>query len=123
MVGFGVDFVDKNVRTKYDLVKKVGRGLMGIVWRAKRRKNPTSRPIAIKRVFNAFSNKVDAKRTYRELSYLLQFCQHPNIVTLEEVIASEDDIDIYLVMEYMDVDLATIIQSTFRFDHVTYSCC
>jgi mitogen-activated protein kinase 15 len=112
MVGFGVDYLAQNVTAKFTATKKVGRGLMGIVWKAKRTNNVDDRPVIIKRIFNAFSNKIDAKRTYRELAYLLQFSSHPNIVSIQEVIASNDDMDVYIVMENMDVDLGTIIQST-----------
>jgi mitogen-activated protein kinase 15 len=113
MSGIGPDFVDRAVLKKYDPQKKVGRGLYGIVWKAKPKVKYTDRPVAIKRMFNAFSNRIDAKRTYRELAYLSAFCKHPNIVSVHEIISSEDDMDIYLVMEYLDVDLAFIIQSMF----------
>jgi mitogen-activated protein kinase 15 len=110
MVGFGADFLDRNVTSKFESMKKVSRGLYGIVWRGKRVGAANERPVAVKRIFNAFSNRIDAKRTYRELSYLMKFCSHPNIVSVHEIIASEDDMDIYVVMEHMEVDLGYIIQ-------------
>ena len=70
-----------------------------------------SKHVAIKRIHNAFSNKVDAKRTYREIMYMLHLCEHPNIVTLHDVIPSKNDLDIYLVMEEMDTDLSQVISS------------
>lgn len=110
MVGIGADFIDRNVLEKYNPIKKVGRGLYGIIWKAKPKGPADEQPVAIKRYFNAFSNKIDAKRTYREISYLLEFCKHPNIVSVREVIRSDEDMDIYVVMEHIDVDLSCIIQ-------------
>lgn len=110
MVGIGADYLDSNVLQSYDPIKKIGRGLYGIVWKAKPKSMNHDQAVAIKRYFNAFSNKIDAKRTYRELSYLLQFCKHPNIVSVRDVIRSDEDMDIYVVMEHMDVDLSCIIQ-------------
>jgi serine/threonine protein kinase len=111
MVGIGVDYVDRKVLAKYNLNKKVGRGLYGIVWKAQAKTDNRERAVAIKRLFNAFSNNIDAKRTYREVSYLLSFCNHPNIVSVHEVIASSEDMDLYLVMEHIDVDLSSVIPS------------
>lgn len=38
--------------------------------------------MAIKKIIDAFQNLIDAKRTYRELNYLLQI-EHPAIIRLE----------------------------------------
>ena len=69
-------------------------------------------PVAIKRIFNAFSTNVDAKRTYREIMYLSYFSDHPNIVTLRDVIAGDNDMDLYVVVDYMETDLSSIIQTS-----------
>ena len=69
--------------------------------------------MAIKRIYNAFANKVDAKRTYREIMYLLHLSDHPNIVKLHDVIPSKNDLDVYLVMEEVDADLSQVISSMF----------
>ena len=55
---------------------------------------------------------MDAKRTYREVMYLSYFCDHPNIITLHDVMAGDNDMDLYLVVEFMETDLASIIQCT-----------
>ena len=115
MVGIGVDYVDRRVLAKYNLNKKIGRGLYGIVWKAHAKSDNRERAVAIKRLFNAFSNSIDAKRTYREVSYLLSFCNHPNIVSVHEVIGSSEDMDLYLVMEHIDVDLSSVIPSMCEF--------
>ena len=70
-----------------------------------------SKYVAIKRIYNAFANKVDAKRTYREIMYMLHLSEHPNVVTLHDVLPSKNDLDLYLVMEEMDTDLSQVINS------------
>jgi len=62
---------------------KVGKGTYGVVYKAVHKK--TQRIIAIKKIIDAFQNLIDAKRTYRELNYLLQM-DHPCIVRLEHLI-------------------------------------
>ena len=58
----------------------VGKGTYGVVYKAKHKKNRNV--VAIKKIIDAFQNLIDAKRTYRELNYLLQV-SHPAIVRLE----------------------------------------
>jgi len=41
--------------------------------------------VAIKKIIHAFQNLIDAKRTYRELNYLLQL-KHPSIVILDHIL-------------------------------------
>ena len=110
MDGTGVDYVDRTVHQQYNMVKKVGRGLYGIVWQA-RHISQKSTTVAIKRMFNAFSNKIDAKRTYREIMYSLHFSKHPNIIRIHDVLAGESHVDMYLVTNYMESDLGSIIHS------------
>lgn len=57
--------------------------------------------MALKKIFDAFQNKTDAQRTYREIFYLQQFTDHPNIVRLINIHRAINSNDIYLVFEYM----------------------
>ena len=120
MVGIGADFYDDDVLKNYELKRRIGRGLYGLVWKAKIKSYPSSKPVAIKRMFNAFTNRVDAKRTYRELQYLLKFQDHPNIVSVHELLAGQNDGDMYIVMEHVDVDLAGIIPMNLQRIHIEY---
>ncbi|RTG86433.1 uncharacterized protein DC041_0006238 [Schistosoma bovis] len=61
----------------------------------------THKKLALKKIFDAFRNQTDAQRTFREISFLQQFSNHPNIIRLLNVIKAENDKDIYLVFEYM----------------------
>lgn len=120
------DVVDKNVLQDYRPIQRIGRGLYGVVWQvccgfriqlchiSKAKSHHAidkSKYVAIKRIYNAFANKVDAKRTYREIMYLLHLSEHPNIVKLHDVIPSKNDLDMYLVMEEIDTDLGQVISS------------
>uniref|UniRef100_A0A8C8W958 Mitogen-activated protein kinase 15 n=1 Tax=Panthera leo TaxID=9689 RepID=A0A8C8W958_PANLE len=79
----------------------------GIVWKAVDRK--TGEVVAIKKIFDAFRDKTDAQRTFREIMLLQQLGDHPNIIRLLDVIRAENDRDIYLVFESMDTDLNAVI--------------
>lgn len=61
-------------------MEKIGKGTYGVVYKARHKKS--GRVVAIKKIIDAFQNLIDAKRTYRELNYLLQI-DHPSIVRLE----------------------------------------
>ncbi|XP_018646239.1 serine/threonine kinase [Schistosoma mansoni] len=80
----------------------------GIVWKALNKK--TKEIIALKKIFDAFRNQTDAQRTFREIAFLQNFGNHPNIVRLYNVIRASSDKDIYLVFEYMETDLHNVIK-------------
>ncbi|XP_066121592.1 mitogen-activated protein kinase 15 isoform X1 [Saccopteryx bilineata] len=99
--------VDPHVAQRYLLKRRLGKGAYGIVWKAVDRR--TGEVVAIKKIFDAFSNKTDAQRTFREITLLQEFGNHPNIIRLLDVIRAENDRDIYLVFESMDTDLHAVI--------------
>ncbi|XP_078124043.1 mitogen-activated protein kinase 15 isoform X2 [Sander vitreus] len=49
-------------------------------------------------------------RTFREIMFLQEFGDHPNIVKLLNVVRAQNDKDIYLIFEYMDTDLHAVIK-------------
>jgi len=57
--------------------------------------------VALKKIFDAFRNQTDAQRTFREIMFLQEFGDHPNIIRLHNVLKAENDKDIYLVFEFM----------------------
>lgn len=59
------DRIDEIVQAKYELVQKMGKGNYGTVWKAINKINRER--IAIKKINNAFVNKIDAVRTLREI--------------------------------------------------------
>ncbi|XP_053303226.1 mitogen-activated protein kinase 15 isoform X3 [Pleuronectes platessa] len=80
----------------------------GIVWKAVDRQS--GEIVAVKKIFDAFRNRTDAQRTFREIMFLQEFGDHPNIVKLLNVIRAQNDKDIYLIFEYMDSDLHAVIK-------------
>jgi len=69
------------------------------VWKATDRQ--TGQVVALKKIFDAFRNKTDAQRTFREIIFLQDFADHPNIIRLFNLMKAENDKDIYLVFEFM----------------------
>lgn len=73
----------------------------------------TGEEVAIKKIGNAFDNRIDAKRTLREIK-LLRHMDHENIVAIRDIIrppTRENFNDVYIVYELMDTDLHQIIRS------------
>ena len=78
-----------------------------MVWKVMDRR--THKFYALKKNFDAFQNSTDAQRTFREIMYLKKF-NHPNIIQPREVIRSMNEKDIYILFEFMDIDLYTLIR-------------
>ncbi|MBA0688756.1 hypothetical protein Goari_006523 [Gossypium aridum] len=73
----------------------------------------TREEVAIKKIGNAFDNRIDAKRTLREIK-LLRHMDHENVIAIKDIIRpplKEDFNDVYIVYELMDTDLHQIIRS------------
>ncbi|NXL66045.1 MK15 kinase, partial [Chordeiles acutipennis] len=79
----------------------------GIVWKAIDRR--TGEIVAVKKIFDAFSNRTDAQVRNHFFS-LQEFGEHPNIIKLLDVIQAENDKDIYLIFESMETDLHAVIK-------------
>ena len=101
------EHIDKSIASRYKVLKKIGSGAYGIVWKVCDRTD--KRIKALKKNFDAFNNSTDAQRTYREIMFLLEL-KHPNIIKLENIIRAENDKDIYLVFEHMDIDLYLLVR-------------
>lgn len=101
--------IDKHVLRKYDIQQKLGKGAYGIVWRAVDRR--TRQTVALKKIFDAFQNATDAQRTFREIMFLQEVSNHENIIRLLNVLKADNDRDIYLVFEYMETDLHSVIRA------------
>ncbi|CAH8584332.1 unnamed protein product [Dicrocoelium dendriticum] len=89
----------------YDLadfmrLEKIGEGTYGVVYKCRNRK--TLRLAALKKIRLENDEEGVPSTAIREIS-LLKELQHPNIVSLEQVIM--DSGRLYLVFEYLNVDL------------------
>ncbi|WOL18426.1 mitogen-activated protein kinase [Canna indica] len=109
------------IDTKYVPIKPIGRGAYGIVCSSINQE--TNEKVAIKKINNAFDNRVDALRTLRELK-LLRHLQHENVIALKDIMMPPHRTfrDVYLVYELMDTDLHQIIKSrqSLSNDHCQY---
>ncbi|GAB4856273.1 Mitogen-activated protein kinase, variant 2 [Ancistrocladus abbreviatus] len=107
---------------KYIPIKPIGRGAYGVVCSSINKE--TNEKVAIKKINNAFENRIDAMRTLRELK-LLRHLRHENVIALKDVMLPVDRKnfkDVYLVYELMDTDLHQIIKSSQALsnDHCQY---
>ena len=92
------DLVDNKILKRYEIVKKIGKGAYGQVWKAINKKNRSV--CALKKVFDAFPNTTDCQRTYRQIMYLKEL-DHPNIVKLLDYYKSSTEKDVYIEMEFI----------------------
>ena len=88
----------------------------------------------MKKIFDAFSNATDAQRTYREVMFLQvsgevllmlsytalspspmmpsqAFSSHDHVIQLLNVVKAANEVDLYLVFEFMDTDLHAVIKN------------
>ncbi|GFU00386.1 mitogen-activated protein kinase 15 [Nephila pilipes] len=100
--------VDPYVAERYEISKRLGKGAYGIVWKATDKSN--KKIVAVKKIYDAFRNRTDAQRTFREIWYLQEFHSHSNIITLLEVVKAKNDKDIYLIFDFMETDLHQMIK-------------
>ncbi|WOL09986.1 mitogen-activated protein kinase [Canna indica] len=103
-------------------LRPLGRGAYGIVCAAVN--SQTGEEVAIKKIGNAFDNRIDAKRTLREIKLLLHM-DHGNVIAIKDIIRPprrEIFNDVYIVCELMDTDLNQIIRSNqpLNDDHCQY---
>ncbi|XP_073135527.1 mitogen-activated protein kinase 4-like isoform X2 [Henckelia pumila] len=103
-------------------LRPVGRGAYGLVCAAIDKE--THEEVAIKKIGNSFDNRVDAKRTLREIK-LLRHLDHENIIAIRDIIRPpkrEAFNDVYIVYELMDTDLHQVIRSdqVLTDDHCQY---
>lgn len=103
-------------------IRPIGRGAYGIVCSAINQE--IQEEVAIKKIPNAFDNRIDAKRTLREIK-LLRHMDHENVIAIRDIIRPpirERYNDVYIVYELMDTDLHQIIRSNQQLteDHCQY---
>ncbi|KRK06977.1 uncharacterized protein Dyak_GE15459, isoform B [Drosophila yakuba] len=100
--------LDQTVERIFDVRKRLGKGAYGIVWKATDRRQKNT--VALKKIFDAFRDETDAQRTYREVIFLRAFRHHPNIIRLVDVFKAANNLDFYLVFEFMESDLHNVIK-------------
>jgi mitogen-activated protein kinase 1/3 len=122
-VNYSVAGTDFEVPNRYKPpIRPIGRGAYGIVCALK--DSVTGEEVAVKKIGNAFDNRIDAKRTLREIK-LLRHMDHENVIIITDIIrppTRENFNDVYIVYELMDTDLHQIIRSNqlLTEDHCQY---
>lgn len=99
--------LDRYLLRRFDVLKLVGKGAYGIVWRVVEKE--TGRVMALKKCFDAFQNSTDAQRTFREIMFLQELNGHENIVRLMNVLKAERHQDLYVLFDCMESDLQQVI--------------
>ncbi|XP_057477972.1 cell division control protein 2 homolog A-like isoform X1 [Actinidia eriantha] len=95
---------------QYEIVEKIGEGTYGVVYKARDR--VTNETIALKKMRLEQEDEGVPSTAIREVS-LLKELQHGNIVRLQDVV--HRDKHLYLVFEYMDLDLKKHMNSCLDF--------
>eukprot|EP00457_Paulinella_chromatophora_P006637 gb/GEZN01006656.1/.p1 GENE.gb/GEZN01006656.1/~~gb/GEZN01006656.1/.p1 ORF type:complete len:325 (+),score=30.12 gb/GEZN01006656.1/:56-1030(+) len=91
---------------RYNRLDKLGEGQYGVVYRAKDQQ--TGQIVAMKKIkLEAYDEGVPPT-AIREISLLQELANHPNIVSLLNVI--HQNTSLYLVFEFLDMDLAHYIK-------------
>ncbi len=95
-----VDRADHIVANRYRLVEQLGRGGMGIVWRA--RDERLGRDVALKVLHPWVADDEDLRARFEQEAAVLARLEHPNIVRLYDVL--EDRGQTVLVLELVEGD-------------------
>jgi mitogen-activated protein kinase 15 len=103
------DEVENHILKRFHLHKKIGKGAYGVVFKATDKK--TKEVVALKKLYGAFRDDTDSQRTFREVMLLQELNGHDNIIRLLNVIKAENDMDLYLIFEYMEADLYNVIRA------------
>lgn len=108
---------------RFEFIRYLGHGSYGHVCEGT--DTQTGNKCAIKKIMKIFDNDIDAKRLLRELRILRLLKGHDNVVDLIDIVPPSD-LDsfnsIILVFEFVDTDLAKLVQSEQFFTtlHVQY---
>jgi serine/threonine protein kinase len=92
----------------YDKLNRVGEGTYGVVYRARHKK--TNEIVALKRVRMEEEKDGLPISSLREINLLLNM-RHKNIVELKEIVVGSRLDSIFLVMEYCEQDLASLLDN------------
>ncbi|KAK9498935.1 hypothetical protein O3M35_003472 [Rhynocoris fuscipes] len=93
---------------EFEKLNRIGEGTYGIVYRARDTKNDNI--VALKKVRMEHERDGLPLSGLREISVLLS-CKHENIVELKEVVVGRSLESIFLVMEYCEQDLASLLDN------------
>ncbi|XP_064077991.1 cyclin-dependent kinase 10-like [Macrobrachium nipponense] len=93
---------------EFEKLNRIGEGTYGVVYRA--RDSKSNEIVALKKMRMEKEKDGMPVSGLREI-ILLQKCKHPNIVALKEVVVGRSLESIFLVMEYCEQDLASLLDN------------
>lgn len=94
--------------SNFEFVAKLGDGTYGIV--SKVRDKDTKKEYALKGIKMEDAKDGFSLQSLREIK-TLQLCRHPNVVSLEEVVVGNAGANVYLLMEYVENDVYTLMEN------------
>ena len=97
---------------EYEKLNRVGQGTYGIVYRA--RDSKSGEILALKRMRVEKLREGIGISSIREIN-LLRSLKHPNIVQFREVAVGKGLDNVFMVMEYAEQDLASLIDHRIHF--------
>lgn len=108
--------------SEYELQESIGKGAYGVVCSAVHKQ--TKAKVAIKKISKISDHIEVARRTLRELK-ILRYFKHENIISIRKLMQhTKDDknVEVYIVLDYMDTDLHNLIQSNqvLSIEHIRY---
>ncbi|RKP06518.1 cdc2-related-kinase-like protein [Thamnocephalis sphaerospora] len=92
----------------FDKLNRIGEGTYGIVYRVRDRQ--TNAVLALKRIRMEHESDGLPLSSLREIA-LLKRLKHENVVRVEDVVVGNNLEDIFMVMEYCEQDLATLLDN------------
>lgn len=95
----------------YQKIEKIGEGTYGVVYKARDRN--TGQIVALKKIRLESEEEGVPSTAIREISVLKEL-QHENVVSLLDVV--HNDAKLYLVFEFLDLDLKRYMDSVKRED-------
>ncbi|ELK32756.1 PREDICTED: cyclin-dependent kinase 11B [Myotis davidii] len=93
---------------EFQCLNRIEEGTYGVVYRAKDKK--TNEIVALKRLKMEKEKEGFPITSLREISTILK-AQHPNIVTVREIVVGSNMDKIYIVMNYVEHDLKSLMET------------
>uniref|UniRef100_A0A9J2Q8E8 cyclin-dependent kinase n=1 Tax=Ascaris lumbricoides TaxID=6252 RepID=A0A9J2Q8E8_ASCLU len=92
---------------EFECLNRIEEGTFGVVYRAKEKK--TDEIVALKRLKMEKEKEGFPITSLREINMLLKAGNHPNIVNVREIVVGSTMDKIYLVMEYVEHDMKSLM--------------
>lgn len=94
--------------TEYEILSRIAEGSYGVVYQAKDKH--TEQIVALKKLKMEKEKEGFPITSLREINTLLK-AQHPNIVTVREIVVNSNIDKIFIVMDYVEHDLKSFMES------------